>query len=199
LCYRYRLPPVFRDNKKQDEEEQVYSLGTIGKYLENKPWGGSTNFNASMRLMLQAIRHKYPEGTNRRQFIIVFTDMQFDCADAGSGHIKNFDLMRQEFAEARVPMPTLVIWNIRSDIEHTGLPTSVSEKNVVYLSGYSADLLQDFFGMLGKGQFESKVGEAEDDPNVECWQAARCSTFRPWNSSAWSRGLPCMCRTGFLR
>jgi hypothetical protein len=47
------------------------------------------------------------------------------------------------------------------------LPTRTSQTNVIYLSGYSADLLQDFLNMLGRGRFEDRHAEAEPDPCAE--------------------------------
>jgi hypothetical protein len=68
-----------------------------------------------------------------------------------------------------VPMPTIVFWNIRGDIcaSNMALPTRTSQTNVIYLSGYSADLLQDFLNMLGRGSFEDRHAEAEPDPCAE--------------------------------
>jgi hypothetical protein len=177
-CYPslFKLPPIFMS---EDNELPCSLAGTVARFMRMKPWGGSTDFNASMRLMLQVLKKKYPEGTSRRQILMVFTDMQFDSADSGNKHISNFSLLQQEFRDARVPLPTIVFWNIRGDVsvDNMGLPTDVQQKNVVYLSGYSADLLRDFFSMLGQGQFCSSRGEAEADPNVE--GAGSRSSARP--------------------
>jgi Mg-chelatase subunit ChlD len=84
------------------QDEEVCQLRTVGKWLDEKPWGQSTDFNASMRIMLLLLKQKYPQGTDRRQVVIVFTDMQFDCADEGNMHVENFATVQQEFAAARL-------------------------------------------------------------------------------------------------
>ncbi len=54
---RFKLPPVFG--------REGCLLGTVAKWLRMKPWGMSTDFNAIMRLMLQALKGTYPNGTER--------------------------------------------------------------------------------------------------------------------------------------
>jgi hypothetical protein len=91
---------------------------------------------------------------------MVFTDMQFNRADPDDKFLTNYEVVKREFAEASVQMPLIVFWNIRGDVSNQqGLPTHVREKNVVYLSGYIADLLQDFFGMLESGAVHCAEGQ----------------------------------------
>ena len=146
------------------------TFGTLARWLRKKPWGGSTNFNASMRLMLNVLKKKYPEGTSRKQILMIFTDMQFDCADGKHGYVTNYAQMQRDFRAAGYPTPTVVFWNIRGDVwvgAQDGLPAAPDRKGVVCLSGYNADLLQDFFGMISRGEFAEARGDAEEDPCVE--------------------------------
>jgi hypothetical protein len=140
--------------------EDVFTAGSVASSIRLKPWGGSTDFNELMRMMLKLARSKYPNGTTRRQVLMVFTDMQFDCADCAR---TNYELVEQEFAQARMPMPLIVFWNIRGDTTGNSLPVKAGKRDVVCLSGYSADLMQDFFAMLGSGQFAPANGPAENE------------------------------------
>lgn len=161
----YTLPPIFATDGVPG-----CSIGTVAKWLRRKPWGGSTDFDASMRFMLDVLKEKYPRGTMRKQVLMVFTDMQFDCADCrGFLQETNYNSMRHAFHAGRVPMPTVVFWNIRGDVSPANqvLPASSGDHGVVCLSGYNADLLQDFFNMLCSGAFSSAQGTVEEDPCVE--------------------------------
>jgi hypothetical protein len=142
------------------EGEGAPGIGAVASWLREKPWGGSTDFNASIYTMLKVLKKKYPMGTSRRQVLMVFTDMQFDCADCAR---TNYELVEQEFAQGRTPMPLIVFWNIRGDTMGNSLPVEAGKRDVVCLSGYSADLMQDFFAMLGSGQFAPANGPAEDE------------------------------------
>jgi hypothetical protein len=168
----YSLPPLLF--------EEPTALGKIASCIRDKPWGGSTNFFASMKLMLQELDRASAAGGGgggaaadeaRTPIVMVFTDMQFDEADGGGAYETCFESVERMFAERGVPMPLVVFWNVR------GTPSSLAaaaaaptaKRNVVMLSGFSADLMQDFFSMLSSGQFRSaqeeccSVGE-EDFP-----------------------------------
>lgn len=169
---RYRLPRIFPpppNGGEAEEEEQedaaVYTAGTVARFLRGKPWGCSTDMNGAMRTMLALMKQRYPEGTSRRQILMVFTDMQFDAADQG---ITNFEVMERDFAAARVPMPMVVFWNIRGDLlAGDSLPVKAGKRNVVCLAGYSADLLQDFFSMLESGAFANNTSGAAEEEFIE--------------------------------
>jgi hypothetical protein len=154
------------------------SIGTVLSFLRKKPWGLSTDFNASMGMMLKVLKEKYPMGTSRKQVLMVFTDMQFDSA-AENGHLTNFQAMQKQFSDARVPLPTIVFWNIRGDsFADEILPVESSRGGAICLSGYSADLMQDFFNMMSEGVFcqSNKKGDVGEEPFVEKPKIERAST-----------------------
>lgn len=170
----YLLPDIFG----VDGSPATCSIATVCEYMDEKPWGGSTDFYKSMRLMLRVITNKYPHGTTRRQVVFVVTDMQWNHADRGNIYATTYELLRKMFAEANVPMPIVFLWNARGDVcamGHQGLPTATDQPGVIYLSGYSADLLRDVFEMLRTGDFRAGTGEAEE-PFIESARREQMST-----------------------
>ena len=126
------------------------------KNLIRAPWGGSTNFRAAMRRIIDTI-----EGLGKASRtmpsvpdLIVFSDMQFDVAGGGSRWDTAYDTICRDFAElgqrlrragvegvpATLVPPTITFWNINSNT--TGLVAEADTKGVRLLSGYSQSLLK---------------------------------------------------------
>jgi len=112
------------------------------------PWGGSTNFEAAMELILDvAVKAKLtPEEIPN---LIVFSDMQFNVADrAHSGTwTTHHERLVHRFAEAGVkvcgrpyPIPEMTYWNLRGNT--VGFPVDANAPNVRMLSGFSPSLLK---------------------------------------------------------
>jgi hypothetical protein len=157
------------------EGEGAPGIGAVASWLREKPWGGSTDFNASIYTMLKVLKKKYPMGTSRRQVLMVFTDMQFDVAQ---DNLTNFQEMRRQFSEARLMLPTVVFWNIRGNSHPCNiLPVESCTEDVVCLSGYSADLMQDFFDMMSDGDFHVSDKDADaGEPFIEASKKQKLST-----------------------
>ncbi len=143
------------------------SIGTIADWMGKRDWGFSTNFEEAMELTLHMLEREPPElARSLRRVLLVLTDMSFDQA-MGSQYETTFEVIERRFQEKGVGMPLIVLWNIRGDVAYGDmLPTEVDKKNVVYLSGYSADLLKDFLDMLRQGEFKPATGDAEE-PFIE--------------------------------
>lgn len=114
----------------------------------NNDWGGSTNFQAAFRLILDACIEKdlSPEDVSDLVFLVL-SDMQIDKADDDTSSIH--ELVTSMCAEAgkrtshkRPYAPFhMVYWNLRST---GGFPALSSHKNVSMLSGFSPTLLNSF-------------------------------------------------------
>jgi hypothetical protein len=60
-------------------------------------------------------------------------------------------------------MPLVVFWNVRGIVGRgAAMAASTSRDNVVMLSGYSADLMQEFFTMLRTGVFIDAYAEGQE-------------------------------------
>jgi hypothetical protein len=163
----YRLPPIFGTD--------ACKLADVITSMHYKPSGLSTNFSGCMDLMLaEMVRRRTEEednhATKKQPMFIVFTDMQFDAADSTGGEYEsNLDVMEDRFAEADIPMPIIVFWNVRGCGSAAKAAAQPSRKNVVMLSGFSTNLMEDFFNMLSEGKFldQTVVMDSEDEDGLE--------------------------------
>ena len=108
------------------------------------PWGGSTDFNTALEMILRvAVEHRLsPEEIPD---LIVFSDMQFNLA--GQFGETMHDVIKRSFAEAGVeicgrpyPAPKIIYWNLRGDTR--GFPVQANTPNTQMLSGFSPSLLK---------------------------------------------------------
>ena len=66
----------------------------VADSMYSKPWGGATNFNLCMDMMLAELEERRGGGEAiSRTMLMVFTDMQFDIADEASQYSTNLDVM----------------------------------------------------------------------------------------------------------
>lgn len=107
-------------------------------------WGGSTNFQAALEMILEvAVKHRLsPEEIPD---LIVFSDMQFNQADRFFEAMH--DVITRRFAEAGVAIhgipyraPKIIYWNLRGDTR--GFPVEANTPNTQMLSGFSPSLLK---------------------------------------------------------
>lgn len=131
------------------------------------PWGSSTNFEAALKMILDAcITNKIPADQVAKLTLVVFSDMQFDQAQTyglnqtynyttGSyGPGENFKTkharIAQLFADAgyvdadtgKGIVPTIIFWNLRGDT--LDFPASADTPGVTMVSGFSANGLKGF-------------------------------------------------------
>merc|ERR1711924_362 len=107
--------------------------------LARAPWGGSTNFQKAMNLLLTAC----VEGNVAAEDVpdlIVFSDMQFDQAHEGSWETHHERLQRT-WAEKGYELPSITYWNLRGDTAG-GFMAEASCPGVRLLSGFSPALLK---------------------------------------------------------
>ena len=169
----YKFPPLFGDNDSSSSSV----LQRVVNNMYDMPAGFSTDFHRSMKMMLEEmLDDKEQQGDcrdqkKRRPMLMVFTDMQFDSADSCLTYNEtNLDAMERMYKEAGIDMPLIVFWNVRGDMllqQQQGgaaAAASTSRKNVVMLSGFSTNLMEDFFKMLESGNFSDAVAaEAAED------------------------------------
>jgi hypothetical protein len=143
--------------------------------LEKAQWGGSTNFLAAHKLILDvAVRHGL--AWEDLPSLIVFSDMQFDSANglytSGGGRVTAMQdvqsVIEQEFAKTAStlgwskikPKPT-VFWNLRNTGSH---PTQEDTEGVVLLAGFSPSLLK--LVMNGEAMTEQEVEVVDKEGTV---------------------------------
>jgi len=114
-------------------------VGKIFK-IKNMSWGGSTNFEAAMNLILGvAVQNKLP--FEEIPDLIVFSDMQFNQATGSHGVDTMFEHVTKNFIDKGYPRaPHIVFWNLRGDT--SGVPVGKDTQGVTMLSGFSPSQLK---------------------------------------------------------
>uniref|UniRef100_A0A7S2SFL9 DUF7788 domain-containing protein n=1 Tax=Rhizochromulina marina TaxID=1034831 RepID=A0A7S2SFL9_9STRA len=158
--------------------------------LKRAPWGGSTNFAAALEAILQrCIKNRL--SPDQVPDLIVFSDMQFDSADGGSGGFTDaVDRIRRNFYVAGMqaigqpyPMPTITFWNLRGTTQ--GFVTQADRPGVRMLSGYSPAL---FKLVVEGGEDEALAattaegGEGGDEAAAEGGAAVRRPMVTPYQT-----------------
>lgn len=115
------------------------------KIVHKAPWGGTTNFYAALKMILNScVENSVPNEVVKNLVLAIFSDMQIDVADSGFAKKKDtlFEGIRREFVEnGYTNIPHILFWNLRST---SGFPSLSSTENTTMLSGFSASLMNDF-------------------------------------------------------
>ena len=111
--------------------------------LMSAPWGGSTNFQKAINLILvDAINNEVlPEDMPKT--LIVLSDMQFNMADCGNNFLTNFEAMKMKFAQYGFKLPRIVFWNVRANTDD--FPVNAYQDSVSMISGFSPSILKAVF------------------------------------------------------
>ena len=118
----------------------VYSM------YNNPNWGGSTDFNASMKMILHSLEiHNIPKETEIK--LLVASDMQFDSATGVSSNgigTSSFHYQEVQNMYSRVNrnVPLTIYWDLAASVMNFVAPSNA--KNVQIVSGYSHQLLKIF-------------------------------------------------------
>ncbi|MCJ1409857.1 hypothetical protein MMC19_003941 [Ptychographa xylographoides] len=167
------------------ETPQVYAVGGPDDkrsfqqkvdYILQSQWGMSTDFTAVFeRLILpMAIKHGLKQADMVKQ-VFVFSDMQFNSAQAGSLETA-YERIRRKYAAAGYEMPTLVFWNLAGgragyNNNNNGYGDPVAPKPVekdtqgtMLVGGYSQGMMKMF---LDNGQFGDEGEDEEEEVSEE--------------------------------
>lgn len=118
----------------------VYSM------YNNPNWGGSTNFDASMKMILHSLEiHNIPKDTEIK--LLVASDMQFDSATGvnpnGTGSSSfHYKEVQDMYSNVNRKMPVSIYWDLAASVMNFIAPADA--KNVQVVSGYSHQLLKIF-------------------------------------------------------
>lgn len=163
-------------------EGDTRSFAEKVKYIEDSPWGGSTDFVAVFeKLILPMARKNKLKQEDMVKQVFVFSDMQFNQAGGGSARwTTSYERIQAEFQKAGYEMPRLIFWNLaggRGGYEQTSLydsftvprgrgsdvapkPVTAATEGTALVSGYSQAMLKVF---LDNGSFEQPEEEGEEE------------------------------------
>jgi len=147
-----------------DTNPQWYNINPKLKLIDkvrlviNSPWGGSTNFEKAMNLILDtAVAYNLSQEEMPKWFLVV-SDMQFDNANSNAKwdtmyeHIQDrFTSVGMKICSKPYDMPHIIFWNVRGNTN--GLPVISNQLGCQLVSGYNISILKEIF----KNQDLSKI------------------------------------------
>lgn len=108
--------------------------------IRNDAWGGSTNINAALELILDtATRYNIPQ-EEMPEYLVIFSDMQFDSY----GNKPAGDLIKTKFQEQGYDAPKVVFWNLYSN-DYGNVPAQEHESGISMVSGFSPSIMKSIF------------------------------------------------------
>jgi len=125
--------------------------------LSRADWGGNTNFEAAMNLIIKVIKR---HGLTAEQVpnLLIASDMQIDEARGGGYYGQNaspwatmYERIKAAFTAIGMPTPTIIFMNLRSGT--VGFPTAADHEGTMLLSGWSPSV----FKFLLSGEMEEEV------------------------------------------
>jgi len=105
--------------------------------VESSNWGGSTNFQAAMNLILKAAIQNSLTQEDMPTMLLVLSDMEFNQA---SSTRTNFREVKENFEFAGYKLPKIVFWNLSGRVGNS--PVTVHDENVAMVSGFSPAVLK---------------------------------------------------------
>lgn len=104
------------------------------------PWGGSTNLEATFKLILNsAVKHKVPVSEMPTK-IILWSDMQFNQVDSRFQKQTAFDMIDRMYADAGYKRPDIIFWNMNA--RYGNLPVSYSTGGTAIVTGFSPAVMK---------------------------------------------------------
>lgn len=103
-------------------------------------WGGSTNLEATFKLILSAaVKHRVPADEMPTK-IILWSDMQFDEVDYNFQRETAFEMIDRMYAAAGYKRPGLIFWNMNSRFGN--LPVSFGVGGTAMITGFSPAIMK---------------------------------------------------------
>ena len=130
--------------------------------LKDAPWGGSTDFHASMQLILDSAKEHGLTQEQMPKMLFCFSDMQFNEANgcysrsSNSGYIHAFSSVKAMFEKEGYQVPHIVFWNLRAT---KAQPCETISEGVSTMSGYSENMFKAFL----EGEFADMAMETPWD------------------------------------
>jgi hypothetical protein len=120
------------------------------RLVSESPWGGNTNFEKAMQMILEAATTFKLEPEEMPKWFLVLSDMQFDLASGNKKWETMHEHLQELFKTTGVKtcgkpyeLPYFIYWNLRGNTE--GLPVVSNESGCSMVSGYSIAIFKELF------------------------------------------------------
>jgi hypothetical protein len=113
--------------------------------LTKAHWGMNTDFRKAYTRILEVAKANKLAQSEMPEYLLVFSDMQFDIAGSGKFPVES---IKESFESFGYKMPRLIFWNL---VGTDTVPALFNDEGVLLLSGFSLSILEQI--MISKGDF----------------------------------------------
>lgn len=106
--------------------------------VRGAPWGGSTDFEAAMKLVLNHAIRNNVSAEEMPDYMICCSDMEFNMA--GRSTQTNFDSVKKMYENVGYEMPKLIFWQLNGRANN--IQATSNTENVAMVSGFSPAIMQ---------------------------------------------------------
>lgn len=107
-------------------------------------WGGSTNLEATFKLILNsAVKHKVPVSEMPTK-VILWSDMQFNQVDSRFQKETAFQMIDRMYADAGYKRPDIIFWNMNA--RYGNLPVTYGTGGTAIVTGFSPAVMKAILG-----------------------------------------------------
>lgn len=139
---------TFDSNPTWHEVNPENNLPEKIRSLQNAPWGGSTNLQKAMDLIVETAKSANLTQAEMPKQLIIITDMCFDSAmgngwnDEGMNakSLTHVEIAKKKFTNAGFEPPVIILWNVRSN--DISFQNKSDDVGVINLAGFSVSLLK---------------------------------------------------------
>jgi hypothetical protein len=121
------------------------------RHIMESPWGGSTNFEKALSLVLEVAEQDRLIPEQLPQWFIVISDMAFDVANNNNNWNTMYELMVEKFNITGLKVcgrpykiPHFIFWNVRVN-SSSGFPVVHDQLGCQIISGFSIAMLKEIF------------------------------------------------------
>ena len=118
----------------------------------------STDIDKVFTLILNALKDNKTNKNECPSHIIIISDMEFDKGVL-SNNGTNFEGWKKAFKDAGYLLPTIIFWNVAA--ETNGIPTTIYDKNVLMVSGFSTNLLDNLLNLENYTLIDAMISTLE--------------------------------------
>lgn len=105
--------------------------------LRRAPWGGSTDFNRSMQILLDLANKSKLDPSDMPDILLVLSDMEFNEAENDT---TNLNQLRIDYDRYGYTLPKIVFWNLSHRAERH--PAKHDDAGVSMVSGFSPAIIK---------------------------------------------------------
>ena len=125
--------PLLQEIKGKTIVEKVFNIKSI---CDN------TDIDKVFELILKSMKDSNSTQEDLPSHIIIISDMEFDEGTYSKGGT-NFDGWKKAFKKEGYELPKIIFWNVAG--RTNGLPVTKNDNDVIMVSGFSTNLLEDMF------------------------------------------------------